>query len=200
MYGDPYATIQDLENRLGRLDDGRFSSLLDAASRAVEKFTRRQFNKDTGGSPTPTARMFTAIDPSRLPVDDFHTETGLALDVNGTAWAASDVEPRPWDGYYHGMSGWPFFDLIAKSKTWPHKRYPVIEVTAHWGWAEVPEGIRQATLDVAASLSFGGSSGVVSSQSIDGYSVSYAVPSNGEAVPPELSKAEPYRRYVYGVA
>ena len=204
MYGDPYATVQDLETRLGRLDDGRFTDLLDAASRIVEGFTRRQFNRDTAETPTATARQFKAIDPSRLPVDDFHTDTGLAISVDGTAWAVTDVELRPWNGMYKGMDGWPYSDLIAKTKAWPYRRYPVVTVTAHWGWASVPEGIVQATLDVAEVMSHGGgaSGGVVSSQSIDGYRVSYAIPTmgNGSNTPSELVKAAPYRRVVHGVA
>lgn len=201
MYGDAYATVQDLEARLGRLDDGRFTAFLDAASRAVERFTRRQFNRDTGGSPTATPRLFSAVDPSRVAVDDFHTDTDLAISVNGTAWDVGDVELRPWNGLYRGMDGWPFSDLIAKAKVWPHKRYPTINVTAHWGWASVPEGIKEATLDVAEVVSHGGaSSGVVQAQSIDGYRVSYAVPQMNGHAPSELVKAEPYRRVVHGVA
>jgi len=202
-FGDPYATVQDLETRLSKLDDGRFADLLDGASRAVEDFTGRQFNKDTGGAPVASARRFRPIDPTRVPVDDFHITTDLAIDVDGTAWPVTDVDPRPWDGIYKGMTGWPFFDLLAVDRRWSYSRRAKITVTAHWGWAAVPEGIRQATLDVAEVMSFGGgSSGVVRSQSIDGYSVSYSTPQLGTlaTVPSELVKAEPYRRVKFGVA
>lgn len=197
--GASYATVLDLETRLGRSDDGTFADKLKTASQIVEAFTRRQFNKVTAPSP----RRFRAIDPRRLPVDDFYTTDGLAIDVEGTAWAVTDVEPRPWDGIVNGQAGWPYFDLIAKTKTWPYKHYPVVTVTAVWGWASVPEAIVQATLDVAEVMSFGTSSGgVVRSKAIDGYSVTYSVPelSGATQAPPELVKAAPYRKLMFGVA
>jgi hypothetical protein len=203
-FGDPYANVLELGERLRKYDDDTFENLLDAASRAVETFTRRQFNKDTGETPVATARRFRAVDPERLPVDDFHTTTDLAIDVDGTAWDVADVDPRPWDGIVNGQTGWPYFNLIAVDRVWPPSRRAIIAVTAHWGWAAVPEGIRQATLDVAEVMSFGGggASGVVRSESIDGYSASYSVPQLGSAssVPSELIKAVPYRRVRFGVA
>jgi hypothetical protein len=202
-YGDPYASVLDLETRLGRTDDGTFADLLDTASRAIESFTRRQFNKQTTG-PVASARRFRALDPQRLPVDDFHTVTDLAISVNGTAWDITDVEARPPSGIVNGQSGWPFFDLLTIARTWPPGRRAKVTVTAHWGWNAIPEAIRQATLDVAEIMSYGGGggSGVVRSEALDGYSVSYGVPTltGGATIPVELVKAAPYRRVRFGVA
>lgn len=199
MFGDPYATVQDLETRLGTLDDGRFADLLDAASRAVEDFCHRQFNKDTAGVPVATARRFLAVDPQRLPVDDFHTTTNLAISVNGTAWVVGDVAPRPFNGVYDGMTGWPYFDLLTVSKRWPQSRTPKVTITAHWGWAAVPEAIRQATLDVAEVISSGATSGMIRAETMGTYSVAYSMPSSGGEAPPELQKAAPYQRTRFGV-
>jgi hypothetical protein len=198
--GDSYASVLDLETRLGSSDDGTFVDLLNVASRAIESFTGRQFNKVT----TASARRFRAVDPERLPVDDFYVTTNLAIVVDGTAWATTDVDPRPWDGIVNGQTGWPYFDLIAVGRTWPASRRSLVTVTARWGWNAVPEAIVQATLDVASVMSYGtgGGSGLVSSEAIDGYSVSYQVPQLGSAapVPTELVKAVPYRRVRFGVA
>lgn len=199
MEGDAYATVQDLEARLGTLDDGRFAQLLDAASRAVEHFCGRQFNRDTGMTPVATERLFLAVDPERLPVDDFHTTTNLAVEVNGTLWAGTDFVPRPWNGTYKGMDGWPYFDLFAVNRSWPSGRRPKVAVTAHWGWFAVPEPIKQATLDVAEVIT-SGSGGTIRAETMGTYSVSYAVPSSGSETPPELQKAVPYRRLRFGVA
>ena len=198
--GDSYVSVLDLETRLGKPDDGTFADLLDAASRTVEDFCRRQFNKATAAS----ARRYRAVDPTRLPVDDFYVLTDLAVEVDGTAWVvATDVELRPPDGIRRGQQGWPYSDLLAIIRPWPSGRRALVEITARWGWNTVPEGVKQATLDVAAVMSYGGggSSGVVSSESIDGYSVSYSSPALGaeEAVPAELVKAKPYRRPRFGV-
>jgi hypothetical protein len=199
-YGDPYASVIDLETRLGQTDNGTFADLLDTASRAIESFTRRQFNK----SSTATARRFRALDPERLPVDDFYTLTGLVISVNGTAWVLTDVEARPPDGIVNGQSGWPFSDLLTVARTWPPGRRAKVTVTAKWGWTAVPEGIRQATLDLAEITSYGGGggSGVVRAEAIDGYSVSYGVPTltGDAAIPAEFVKAAPYRRARFGIA
>lgn len=202
--GDAYATVTDLEARLGSPDDGTYEALLDAASRAVEAFTRRQFNRADEATP----RRFRAVDTRRLPTDDFHTVTDLAVEVDGTAWDVADVDPRPWNGIVGGVSGWPFFDLFAVGRYWPWSRRAPVTVTARWGWAAVPEGIRQTTLNVAASVASSASTsdeaGQVKSMSIDGYSVSYAAGDGSTRTAlvdlATFSLADPYRRKRFGVA
>lgn len=203
--GDSYASAADLGTRLDRVDDGTFTALLDAASRAVEAFTRRQFNQET----TATPRRFRAVDCQRLPVDDFHTTEDLAIDVDGTAWEMTAVDPRPWDGIVNGQPGWPFFDLFTINRTWPFwRRRAVITVTAQWGWPAVPEAIRQTTLNVAATLATAGPTGSgggpVRSEAIDGYSVSFALATGETATVlvalSTFSLASPYARNRFGVA
>lgn len=199
--GDAYATPADLQARLGVGDDGTYEDRLDAASARVEAFCRRQFNKATAA----TARRFRPADPQRLPVDDFHTVTGLAVTVDGTSWDVTDVDPRPVGGFVGGQTGWPFSDLIAVDRYWPtwHRR-PVVTVTAQWGWAAVPAAIKEATLDVAvaAYTASGAGSYPKASEKVLDYSVTYAVPQRDDSgdVPAELVKAVPYRRRVWGVA
>jgi hypothetical protein len=200
--GDPYATPSELEERLGTEDDGSFERVLDAASRAVESFTRRQFNRADEVS----ARRFRALDRTRVAVDDFHTLTDLVVEVNGTLWDPDRIDARPWNGMVDGMTGWPFFDLFAVRGWFPWHRRAKVTVTAWWGWAEVPAAIIEATLDVAEVMSLtmtNAQSGTIRSEAIGGYSISYALPQNlignGE-VPAELVKAVPYRRKRFGVA
>lgn len=203
--GDAYATPEELAARTGAPDDGSYAALLDTASRLVETFTGRQFNKldDEYG----TARRFRALDPERLPVDDFHTEDGLEVVVDGVEWMLNDdFEPRPFDGIVNGQEGWPFFDLMGVARRWPvGRRRATIEVTAQWGWAEVPAAIVESTLRLARVLwdtSSSGESGRIKSETISGYSVSYQLPEldTGLSVPPELILAVPYRRKQFGVA
>jgi hypothetical protein len=197
--GDPYASIVELEARLGSSDDGTFTALLDAASRRVEDFTGRQFNQAT----TATIRVFRPVDPERLPVDDFYTLTDFQVVVGTTTLDSDDVDHRPWDGIVNGQTGWPYFDLFRVGGFWPYSRRAKIQVTAIWGWAAVPEAIVQATLDVAASMSTGGGSesGIVQ-ETIDDYSVTYGSSTPGfvGSVPAELVKAVAYRRKRFGVA
>lgn len=169
--GDAYVTGEDLAARLNKPNDGFFGDIVSAASRAVELFTGRQFNR----TETAVARRFRAVDWYRLPVDDFWTTTDLAISVDGTAWLVTDVDPRPWDGIYNGQPGWPFFDLFTVDRVWPYTtrgRRALITVTAKWGWEAVPEPIKQATLDVAQDAQ-AGVLGTVKSESLDGISVSY---------------------------
>lgn len=198
--GDPYANALDLEHRVGSQNSMMFDAVLDAASRAVESFTGRQFNKTETASP----RRFGAVTSSRLVVDDFHTTDDLVVEVGGDVWPLDRVDLHPWDGVVNGVPGWPYYELHTLGRSWPRRRRTSIVITAQWGWADVPEAIRQATLDVAAVMSFGVGTGAgpVRSEAIDGYSVSYKTPEldGGDHVPPELAKAAPYRRRRFGIA
>jgi hypothetical protein len=193
--GDAYATPAELAERLNVDDGPTLSGLLDAASRAVEAFCHRQFNKAT----VATARRFRPLDWRRLPVDDFHTVTGLIVDVGGTVWDAADFDPQPWNGTVDGMTGWPFYNLYGVNRSWSQTL--VTTVTAQWGWTAVPSAIKESTLATAAAMfNAGGSSYPVRSEAIDGYSVNYHFPTAGEQYPPEFDRAMPYRRKRFGIA
>jgi hypothetical protein len=197
--GAPYATPGQLEERTGKSDD-RAVELLDAASRAVESFTRRQFNR----AEEATARRFRATDRERVVVDDFHSVDGLEVVVNGVTWAADYIDAHP-AGTVNGQVGWPFSEIFAVGRSFPWSRRATITVTAKWGWVEVPAAIVQATLDVAEVMSLSmttGQSGTIRSETMGGYTISYATPTNvtGRAdVPQEMAKAVPYRRKSFGV-
>lgn len=202
--GDSYATPQQLAVRLGGDVGDSYERILEAASRAVESFTRRQFNRDDDEYATP--RRFRALDRERVAVDDFYTLDDLAVEVNGTLWDPSSIDARPWDGMRQGQIDWPYSDLFAINRSFPWSRRALITVWAHWGWAAVPAGIVEATLDVAEMMSLALTSGVggpLQSETIGGYSRSFAIPSMGswaDTVPPEYIKALPFRRKVFGVA
>jgi hypothetical protein len=167
--GDPYVGVVDLEDKFGKPDDGTYADIAEAASRAIELFTGRQFNRAATASP----RRFRAVDRRRLATDDFWTVQDLAVEVSGVAWDVDQVDPRPWDGIVSGQPGWPFFDLFAVDRSWPARtlgRRALVTVTARWGWEAVPEGIRQAVLDVASDP---GVAAVVTSEAAGGLSVAY---------------------------
>lgn len=196
--GDPYASVADLVLRLGRADDGTFADKLDTASRDVEQFCHRQFNTDD----VATARTYRPLDGGLVIVDDFHTTTDLVVatddDDDGsfeTTWAATDFEVGPTAGVVSGAIGWPFWTITAATagKWFRCGRRSTVQVTAQWGWAAVPSGIKEATLAVAEQVS-GKSSGTVRSEAIDGYSVSFAIGDDVEVLGP-FAKAAPYRRH-----
>jgi hypothetical protein len=201
--GDPYATPAQLEARLGKEDDGTFEQMLDVASRAVESFTGRQFNK----AEEATRRRYRALDRERVRTDDFWTMDDLSVAVHGVEWDISaHIDARPWDGVQGGQIGWPFSDLFAINRSWPWSRRALVQVTAKWGWESVPSAIVEATLDVAEVMSqslTSSGSGPVRGESMGGYAIQFATPLHlrgHEGVPPELLKALPYRRKRFGVA
>lgn len=139
--------------------DDQLDDAINAASRAVEHFCGRQFY-DAGSA---TARTFAPEERYWLAVDDFHTTTGLVIktdeDDDGTfeiTWTSSDYELDTT--VKSGTTGWPYTrlravgDYIFPTPTANSSRRFTVQVTARWGWAAVPEPVRQATLQVAAEL------------------------------------------------
>ena len=175
--GDPYATLAELEARLGRVDDGTFVERLDDASRQVEQFTHRQFNKAT----VATARVFRPVDGCLTIVDDFHTVTGLVIatdDTNdgtyGTAWTTAHYELAPPNGVVSGEAGWPFWMIGAVGgRYFRYASRHNVRVIAQWGWTAVPAGVKESTLSVVEEIA-SKSPGRVRGESIDGYSAQYA--------------------------
>lgn len=91
-------------------------------------------------------------------MDDFHTTTGLIIETssNGdgvydTTWTTADYELRPIGGLRHGVPGWPYWEIQATGPTqlFPVFRRSTVRVTANWGWAKVPDPVRQACFILA---------------------------------------------------
>lgn len=200
--GDPYITVAELEAFLGKTDDGRFAQIVDAASRDVELFCHRQFNTDG----IVTARTYRPLDRWTVFTDDFHTTTDLVVETDDdndgtfeTTWTTEFEVGPDGEGFVSGAGGWPFWTLAAvTSQFWPVRRRRTVQVTAQWGWAAVPSGIKEATLAVAAVLESKDQSGPIRSESIDGYSVSFVAGSDAIGSTERLgpfAKAAPYRRF-----
>lgn len=154
--GDSYATIAELKSRLGGVsgssEDTALTNALASASRDIEKYCRRQFNKTTSA----TARVFNPTSATLANVDDFHTTTDLviAFDTsNGTytdTLSSSDYQLEPLNGIVSGESGWPYSRIRIVTRYFPcyYLRAP-IQVTAQWGWNAVPASVKEACLALA---------------------------------------------------
>jgi hypothetical protein len=156
--GDSYTTLEQLKSYLqigDAVDDGEIEDALASASREIEKHCNRQFN----AASTATARVYYPDTACLVKVDDFQTLAGLVVQVdttgNGTfdtTWDAADYQPEPLNGIVDGQIGWPYNKLRAvANRVFPTcaRRAP-IEVTAQWGWAAVPDPVRQACQILAA--------------------------------------------------
>jgi hypothetical protein len=154
--GDVYVTVPELKARLGIQDDNddtRLLSAVKAASRGIDKVTNRQFN-DAGSA---TSRVFQPDTADRAEVDDFSTTTGLIIQTDtaldqtfSQTWTSRDYELRPLNGIVDGEPGWPYWHLSAIGtqwfpipRGWPAPR-ATLRVTARWGWAAVPDAIKEA--------------------------------------------------------
>lgn len=141
--GDPYVTAEELKERLkidDESDDTEIASAVTAASAAVNRFCRRQFQK----ADAPTARTYPTTGDGLLLVDDFHTADGLIVD--GAAYSADTHELEPENGIVDGEPGWPYWRISASGLSGR------VEVTAAWGWAEVPAPVVEATYMTAIEI------------------------------------------------
>lgn len=161
--GDPYVTLAELKkyvgipvDELGKDDVLQFA--LDSATREIEDYCERQFNKEL----TATPRVFVPDDHCQVEVDDFYDTTGFVLETDpnrsGTysqTWTAADYELSPLNGVVSGVPGWPYWTIDAVGGL----RFPMpygghrkasVRVTAKWGWSTIPKVIRQCTFQMAS--------------------------------------------------
>lgn len=158
MLGDPYVTLTELKSYLkltDATDDTELESALESASREIEDHCLRQFN-DAG---TVSARVYIPEDGCSVIVDDFSTTTGLVIKtdenddgVYETTWVSTDYQLEPLNGVVRGVPGWPYWMIeTTGTRTFPNcLRRPSVQVTAQWGWASVPDPVKQACKILAA--------------------------------------------------
>ncbi|MFG3137701.1 head-tail connector protein [Streptomyces sp. NPDC048211] len=155
--GDDYISTEELKTYMAiqsDMYDALIANAISSASREIEKYTHRQFN--SAGSAT--ARVFQPEVAYRLHVDDFHTNAGLVIETDdsddgtfGTLWDVGDYELTPYNGTMNGLPGWPFTGITAVGqKRFRWSRRASVRVTANWGWAEVPDDVKQACFILAS--------------------------------------------------
>lgn len=143
-----YITSTELKTELkitDSTDDAWVALVVTAASRAVDRHTRRQFGK----LDTPTARVCgpasyrLELDRWVVPIPDLMTSTGLLVELDGVA--VTDAELEPFDAADEGRP-WTRLALAeGSSVTWP-TRGRRVDVTATWGWSAVPTTVKTATM------------------------------------------------------
>lgn len=127
------------------LDDAQIGPAIAAASRAVDRCTHRQF----GLVAAPEVRLFTARQEAArgaqwvVDIDDLMTSVGLVVEFDGEAITDHRMRPvnapavaRPWECLV----------VLSTSDVTPTGAEAAVSVTARWGWTEVPEAVKQATL------------------------------------------------------
>lgn len=137
--------------------DAQLQSVISSASREVERFCHRQFNKETVATP----RKYKPLRKGLLIVDDFWTNSGLVIqtddDYDGVfehTWTeGTDFELQPYNGIVQGMPGFPYWKVVAIGMYgFPCDRAARVQVTAQWGWSAVPTPVVEATKMLASDV------------------------------------------------
>lgn len=156
-----YVSLSELRAWLGvhdTADDTQLSLALDVATRKVDDHCGRTF----ATASVAAARTMRAIDSVVLRLDpgwDIQSTSGLVVKTDDnddgtfeTTWTSgTDFELDSGIGY-DGAAGWPYSRLVAVGdRLWPmYTRRRAVQITALWGWAAVPDPVKQATLILAA--------------------------------------------------
>lgn len=151
-----YFTIEDLRLRLGiaQVLDGDVPLLVaagNAACRQVDGHCGRRFTTDTSA----TARIFAGTCSTMRLIDDCWDDSGVTVETSSdrTSWttlAADRWFLGPADAEVYDIEDWPYWNISATSGI-PFGD-PWVRVTAKWGWAAVPEAVREAALIQAVKL------------------------------------------------
>lgn len=160
-----YATLAELKAYVSpgisdAADDAALALAITAASRSIDSATGRQFGKVDAES-EPITRVYgpTSRGRSAVVIDDLMDSADLVVRVDevgeGTYGdplvldGASGFRLYPWNAPEDGR---PWTMLVAADGVhWP-TRERAVQVTARWGWAEVPAEVRQACLIQASRI------------------------------------------------
>lgn len=162
---NPYCTVQEIRDQFGdegtNLDVTHIERVINATSRAIDRHCGRKFWLDAAV----VARTYRPRDAYRVFVDDIGDTTGLLVktDTTGdgtfdTTWDAADYELEPRNAAVEatGSTGDPYsFSRIVAidDKAFPvDVRRATLQITAKFGWSEVPDDVTEACIVKAASL------------------------------------------------
>jgi hypothetical protein len=160
-----YATLAEIKAYLSIVDstdNDLLESLVESASRSIDRIANRRFYADTSAS----ARLYRAYSDVFVYVDDISTTTSLAvaIDENGNGSYSKSLSLNTdfiMDPLTASSLGRPFTQLTMVSNTeqWPifpgitqNGLRPGVQVTAKWGWPSVPDDITVACLILTADL------------------------------------------------
>lgn len=160
-----YATLTEIKAYLSisdTTDDTLLESLIESASRSIDRIANRRFYLDSSAS----ARKYRAYSDIFVYVDDIGTTSGLvvAVDENGNGTYTKTLTLDTdyiLDPLTASSLGRPFTQLTMVSNTemWPifpgitqNGLRPGVQVTAKWGWPSVPDDINMACLILTADL------------------------------------------------
>jgi hypothetical protein len=148
-----YIELGELKSMLriaDSIDDDLLIAHIDAASRTIDDICNRTFDLAADVS----ARTFYPDSMLVVRVDDIGTVDGLVVAIDSNAdktfnEQVTDFTTQPDNAL---AKGWPITKLVAYETYWPQDIRPTVQVTARWGWPEVPEPVRSACGILAGRL------------------------------------------------
>lgn len=150
-----YQTLQQVKGWIGLTDsvqDSNIEMAIEGASRAMDNHCNRCFFYEEEES----SKIYRAKNPQFITVDDIGSSTDLVIktDEDGdgvfeTTWSASDYQLEPFN--YEGRA---ITSILALERSFPiyTNGRAAVQVTAHWGWAQVPMEVQLATRIYAIRL------------------------------------------------
>ncbi len=147
-----YCTLAEVKAALrlnDNADDGLIEKAIEGASRRIDGVTGRWFYKTAA-----TAVSQYPVDSYNVSVQDMANTTIIVKtddDGDGTfenTWIqGTDYQLEPLNA---GLNGRPYRRIVAiGGKTFPLQYNPdpaLVQVTAEWGWQEVPDDVREAAI------------------------------------------------------
>ncbi len=160
-----YATLVGIKAYLSisdSTDDTLLETLVESASRSIDKIANRRFYADT----TATVRLYRAYSDVFVYTDDISSTTGLIVKVdeagNGTYSKTLTLNTDYiMDPLTADALGRPFTQLtmVSNNESWPifpgltqNGLRPGVQVTAKFGWPSVPSDVNVACLILTADL------------------------------------------------
>jgi hypothetical protein len=135
--------------------DADLQRAITAASRGLDTLAHRRFYKDTDDT---SVRYYTADECSKLRIDDVIDVAEIATDADGNGtfgdlWTANtDYVLEPLNA---PADGWPWTTVRAHrlgSFSFPTCYPRAVRVTGQFGWENVPDGIKEATVILSSKL------------------------------------------------
>ena len=157
-----YVSLAELKTYIGLSGSGQDDNLenaIEGASRLIDKVTGRKFWQDS----SVVAKYYTPIHDVYLMVDDISTTTGLVVQLDTTDDGSYDTTMtldtdfilKPLNPEYIGTDSGtdyyaPFNELniltTRSDERFDHLIPKNVKIQAKWGYAVVPDAIKQATL------------------------------------------------------
>lgn len=155
-----YVTVDELAEYVGINDDADNTTLafaVSAASRIVDNYTRRQFGFiQEGEARRYSAEYHTRLRRWEIEVDDVMTGGGMQVnvDLDGDGTFEETVDGLFMEPLNNTAKGLPWTRIVVSptSLIQPNGDPGAVEVTARWGWTDVPTSVHQATLLQASRL------------------------------------------------